>query len=119
MSLIEVDAPTAAEAIAERPVPFLVPTLPPPGRIVADSLPVEGAWVKIISGEGSFVGRVLFAEPDRIRIKEGAGFWDIATAGILSIQPAEHPSRRSAAEIADRERRRNERLVQRVLSRWP
>jgi hypothetical protein len=119
MASIAKKVPMSASPVTST-TPFLRPNVPPPGPARELSLPDDGAWVRIISTDGSFLGRVMFSEPGRIRIKEGAGFWDIATQGILSISDAPEPARRlDEASQQARRRRNEERTLARVLDRWP
>ena len=74
--------------------PYLVPKAPPPRaekRWTSTNLPPLGTWVKVITKRDTFTGRVTIAEPERIRLKEGAGWWEIPMQGVQSITPAPDP----------------------------
>jgi hypothetical protein len=99
---------TGADITASHPSnhqrPYLIPKAPPPKaekRWNHTELPPLDTWVKIITKRDTFTGRVTIAEPDRIRLKEGAGYWEIPMHGIQSITPAPDPRDRRRAKQGD------------------
>ena len=98
------DRDITANHPSNHPRPYLIPKAPPPKatkpaatkptaekRWSGTDLPPLGTWVKIITKRDTFTGRVVIAEQDRIRLKEGAGYWEIPLQGVQTITSAPDP----------------------------
>jgi hypothetical protein len=61
----------------------------------ATNLPADGTWVKVTTNERNRVeqyeGRVMFATTERIRLKQGGGWWDIKFSDVTSIVEGDDP----------------------------
>jgi hypothetical protein len=110
-----------AQTPSRASVPFIVPSTPPPSRPEPVQLPEPGSWVRVVSVDGGYTGKVLLATADRIRLQEGAGFWDLAVADVLSVAPAERPARPALApeRRAALQRQFHANQLRRILDRWP
>jgi len=84
-----------------RATPHIVPKIAPPKatrRYGATELPDVGVWVVVTVQNGSrketFHGRVAIADTSRIRLKHGAGWWEIPIGTIVGITAGDDPAHR-------------------------
>ena len=97
-SSVEVDGSTANTPIPSPQTPrparaaLLFPKQPPPRvlkRYELDNPPADGTAISVTVKEGNrtvtYQGRVLFITDGRLRLKEGAGWWDIMLRDVLTI----------------------------------
>ncbi len=54
-------------------------------------LPAIGTWVSVTWKKETVTGRVMIAEPERIRIRDGAGFWEIPMREVSKIVASPDP----------------------------
>jgi hypothetical protein len=81
-----------AEVPRPRRAPMFIPKQPPPRalkRYELENPPPAGEAVIVTAREGNrtatYQGRVVFVKDGRIRLKEGAGWWDIPLRDIVTI----------------------------------
>lgn len=100
-------APVAAPAAETnqnekaRKSPHIVPKIAPPKavkRYQTGELPETGTWIVVTIQDGkrkeTLQGRVALAEPGRLRLRQGAGWWEIPMHTVQSIAAGEDPARR-------------------------
>ena len=88
----DVTAGPTTDVPRPRRAPMFIPKQPPPRalkRYELENPPHEGDAVTITVREGNrtatYQGRVVFVNGDRIRLKEGAGWWDIWLRDVVTI----------------------------------
>jgi hypothetical protein len=104
---VEAVAPETSEttetndASKARKSPHIVPKIAPPKvvrRYHADDLPEPGTWVVVTTQDGkrkeTLQGRVTIAEAARLRLRHGAGWWEIPMSTVLNIATGDDPARR-------------------------
>jgi hypothetical protein len=89
---------TPAASAATHPsnprTPLFIPKQPPPKALKRwdpAQTPEPGTWVRVTTKRETYTGRLIFLEEGRMRLKEGAGFWDITTQDILSLEQPPDP----------------------------
>lgn len=95
----ETDNPGTNHPSNNRKLP-LIPKQPPPRpvkKLDLSKLPDVGTWIKVTTRRDTYTGRVVFAENGRLRIKEGAGFWDVQTGEIVTLDFPPDPKTRASA----------------------
>jgi len=95
------ETPEANQDEKARKSPHIVPKIAPPKavkRYQTGELPETGTWIVVTIHDGkrkeTFQGRVAIAEPDRLRLRQGAGWWEIPMRTVHSIAAGEDPARR-------------------------
>lgn len=85
----------------ERKAPHIMPKIAPPKqtrRYSATELPEIGTWVAVNTLDGkrkeTLHGRVVVITTDRIRLKQGAGWWDIPLGSVTGITAGDDPAHR-------------------------
>lgn len=102
---IEQDAPAAKTAATisdtARKSPHLTPKIAPPKvlkRYNAGELPDVGAWVVVTVQDGkrkeTFQGRVAISDTNRLRLRQGAGWWEIKMNTVINITTGDDPAHR-------------------------
>jgi hypothetical protein len=88
---------------AERKAPHITPKIAPPKttrRYSANELPELGAWVAITVQDGkrreTIQGRVAHIDTKRIRLKQGAGWWEVPIGSVISISAGDDPAQRGS-----------------------
>ena len=74
--------------------PLFIPKQPPPKAVKRwdpSQTPPPGTWVKVVTKRDSYTGRLVFIEGNRMRLKEGAGYWDITVSEIIGLQQPADP----------------------------
>lgn len=86
---------------AGRKAPHITPKIAPPKitrRYSATELPEIGAWVVATVQDGkrkeTLQGRVVVIDTNRIRLKQGAGWWEIPIGTVISISAGDDPAHR-------------------------
>jgi len=102
----ETDNPGINHPSNNRRLP-LIPKQPPPRPVKKpdlSKLPEPGTWVKVTTRRDTYTGRVTFTENDRMRIKEGAGYWDVRRGEIVTLEfPVDPRTRKRTKTDADHE----------------
>jgi|LakMenEpi03Aug12_release.lakeMendotaPanAssembly.Ray.scaffolds.fasta_scaffold589719_3 hypothetical protein len=84
-----------------RKVPHITPKIAPPKivrRYDSAELPEIGVWVLVTVADGkrkeTLQGRVEIADTRRLRLRQGAGWWEIPLTSVLSIITGDDPAHR-------------------------
>jgi len=86
---------------AGRKTPHITPKIAPPKiirRYSATEPPEIGAWVAVVVQDGkrkeTLHGRVAIVDTTHIRLKQGAGWWEIPIGTVISISAGDDPAQR-------------------------
>lgn len=86
---------------AGRKTPHITPKIAPPKitrRYSATETPEVGVWVVVTVQDGkrkeTLQGRVAVIDTHRIRLKQGAGWWEIPLGTVISITAGDDPAHR-------------------------
>jgi hypothetical protein len=87
--------------VAASKAPHITPKIAPPKtvkRYNANDLPENGIWIVVTVQDGkrreTMQGRVVLTDTNRIRLREGAGLWEIPLNTILTISAGDDPAHR-------------------------
>lgn len=95
------DTDATALIPAGRKAPHITPKIAPPKitrRYSATELPEVGVWVVVTVQDGkrkeTLHGRVVLIDTNRIRLKQGAGWWEVPIGTVISISAGDDPAHR-------------------------
>jgi hypothetical protein len=86
---------------AGRKAPYITPKIAPPKitrRYSTTETPEVGVWVVVNVQDGkrteTLQGRVAVIDTHRIRLRQGAGWWEIPLGTVISISAGDDPAHR-------------------------
>ena len=95
------DTDATVNPAAARKAPHITPKIAPPKvvrRYNANDLPENGTWVVVTIQNGkrrdTLQGRVVLTDTDRLRLRQGAGWWEIPLNTVLTISAGDDPAHR-------------------------